>query len=503
MIKNIIEELLGFALKNELIFTQDVPYCRNLIMDALDIDVPAEGYSAFAPKESEPQRTAFKYLEAICDYAAEKGIIKTNTQTFRELFSAKIMGLISLPPSTLESIFNEKSKNEGVAAATTWFYNYCRANNYIQVDAIEKNIAFTAPSQYGDLDITINLSKPEKDPKDIAAAKLLPQTGYPACLLCVENTGHPGNASHPARQNHRMLPITIGGKPWHMQYSPYLYYNEHCIALNDEHVPMKISRETFEKLLDFVENLPHYFIGSNADLPIVGGSILSHDHFQGGGYVFPMDKAPCAHELTLKKYPQIKCELAAWPMTCIRLDSADREALVNAADEILAFWRGYSDDEAGVLAYTDQPHNTITPIARKTEGGYRMSLVLRNNRTDEDNPLGIFHPHSDLHHIKKENIGLIEVMGLFILPGRLKTELKAVENALCGMGSMEDVADIHKPWFDYISKKYGKLSAEEAEKAVRAELSIKCARVLFDAGVYKLNEEGFNAFMRFWNALNA
>ncbi|MGI5898792.1 MAG: UDP-glucose--hexose-1-phosphate uridylyltransferase [Christensenellales bacterium] len=494
-----LEELLGFAINSGLIFREDVPYCRNLLLDVLKISEPFPGYNLFEPSENEKRETAKAYLDILCGYAVNEGLTSGDVRSL-ELFSARIMGCLTLPPSSVQSIFNQKVIEGGKSAATDWFYGYSRKSNYIQVDAIAKNIEFEAPSPYGEIKVTINLSKPEYDLKLIEAAAKKTQGDYPKCALCVENTGNAGDAIHAPRQNHRMIPITLGGENWHLQYSPYLYYNEHCIALSDQHTPMKIDRDAFVKLLDFVDFLPHYFIGSNSDLPLMSGSIISHIHFQGGRYHFPMDKAPDEIPLSYED-EKVAAALVKWPMTCIRLRSKCREALTNAADRVLIAWQGHSDKSADIIAETDQPHNTLTPIARMGAGDYILNLVLRNNRMSEEHPTGIFHPHQDLHHIKKENIGLIEVMGLFILPGRLKSELKILEDILCGKAEISSCPELHMRWLLEIIDKHGKVTSCEAEGVIRNELAKVCRQILEDAGVYKDSPEGRAAFMRFWETI--
>ena len=493
-----VEELLGFALGNGLIFKEDVPFCRNLLMDTLGIDAPADGYSLFTPKETEARETAGFYLMRLCNYAANKGKIQNDLRS-RELFSARIMGCVTISPSAVQSIFSQKAKDEGIAAATDWFYNYSRKSNYIQVDAINQNIIYPVETKYGELLVTINLSKPEYDAKAIAAGAKKAASGYPRCALCVENTGNAGDFSHAPRQNHRMIPIILGDENWHLQYSPYLYYGEHCIALNDEHTPMRIDKRTFTKLLDFVDIFPHYFIGSNSDLPIMSGSIMGHIHFQGGKYRFPMDIAPDEMQLRTKD-ADVSAALVKWPMTCIRLKSKNRDKLIEMSDDILAAWIGHSDEKANIIAFTDNRHNTATPIARKDGDEYVLSLVLRNNRTSDEFPDGIFHPHAHLHHIKKENIGLIEVMGLFILPGRLVRELDVIGRILCGEASMVDCPQVHGDWVTEMMKKHGVLKTDETKAAIKTEMAKICENILEDAGVYKTTADGRAAFMRFWNS---
>ena len=443
-------------------------------------------------------------LTDINDFAFENGLIPDNGVTQRDLFDAKIMGLLTPRPSEVIAKFRELYK-EDPAKATDWYYAFSRATDYIRTYRIKKDLKWDVPSVYGDIDITINLSKPEKDPKAIAAAKNLPQSSYPKCALCPENEGYAGNLRAAARQNHRIIPITIANEPWKFQYSPYVYYNEHCIALSDEHSPMQIERDTFRRLLDFEEIFPHYFIGSNADLPIVGGSILSHNHFQGGHYTFAMEKAPVEKEITFKGFEDIKAGIVKWPMSVIRISGTDKERLVELADKILVAWRGYTDEAAFVYAETDgEPHNTITPIARRRDGAFELDLVLRNNITTEEHPLGVYHPHAELHNIKKENIGLIEVMGLAVLPARLKAEMETLEEVIlsgASVSSNETVAK-HADWFDKFKANYT-FTKENTAEILRAEIGKTFVCVLEDAGVYKCTEEGRAAFLRFIDALNA
>ncbi len=493
-----ILHLVDFAVAKGLVEPIDRAYALNRLLEIMQMDAPEAGVSAPA---GIPE-TATADLEVLCDDACARGVIADSAER-RDLFCARLMGALTPSPAEVRARFFRLYREQGPAAATEDFYQLCRAADYIRVDRIAKNARFFEDTPCGRLEITINLSKPEKDPRDIAAQRAAKQTGYPKCMLCPENPGYAGRIGFPARQNHRIIPLTLGGKPWYLQYSPYLYYNEHCIVLNAEHVPMRISRDTFVRLCDFVDQFPHYMLGSNADLPIVGGSILSHDHFQGGNYRFPMDAA-AAHIPLISPNPAVSAHVADWPMTCIVLESADRGALIDLSDRVLTAWRGYSDPSCGILAETDAPHNTITPILRRENGQYRMQLVLRNNRTSAEHPLGIFHPHADLHHIKKENIGLIEVMGLFILPGRLLTELKALEAYLTGETPLEEqpAADSplykHYGWVREIAAQTGtNLSAGAASAAIRHALGVKCARVLADAGVYKQTPEGEAGLMRF------
>ena len=503
-LENTLRRLVRFALANGLIEEADCHVAYNALLDLLHLDAPLPPEDA--GDEPIPE-TATPMLTALCDEAVSRGIIE-DTATRRDLFSTRVMGVFMPRPSELIRHFNAIYEAHGPQAATDWFYALCRKSDYIRVDAIARNIRFFAPSEYGELEITINLSKPEKDPRDIAALLTRKSNAdYPKCMLCPENEGYAGRLDFPARQTLRTVPITLGGKPWHMQYSPYLYYDQHCIVFNDSHIPMKISRGTFERLLEFVTLFPHYFIGSNADLPIVGGSILNHDHFQGGCYHFPMEKAPAYATCSHPDAPDVRCELVEWPLSTLRLHSSNPHALVELADRVLESWRAYSDERVDVLSHSgDTPHNTITPIARREGEGYVLDLVLRNNRTTPEYPLGIFHPHADLHHIKKENIGLIEVMGLFILPGRLSKELAALEEVLCGKRTLDQIRvdeklSAHLTWLKALIDAYGcALDAGRAQEVVRSELTKKCARVLYDAGVFKLDETGKAAMARFLRA---
>jgi len=506
MMKNLtdyLHELLDFAEDKKLIEAEDREYSLNRLMEILMMDAP-EGER---PARRETPETATAILEGIMDLAAANGVFPDSGEQ-RDLFSAKLMGALTPHPLTVRERFFALRDKQGPEAATTYFYDLCRHADYIRVDRIAKNVRFFRDTDCGELEVTINLSKPEKDPRDIAAQRNAKATGYPRCMLCVENPGYAGRIGFPARQNHRVIPVELGGNPWYLQYSPYSYYDEHCIVFNREHVPMKISHDSFVRLFDFVEQYPHYFLGSNADLPIVGGSILSHDHFQGGGYTFPMDragvriplKAPCGG---------VEAWVSDWPMTCIVLKGECREDVIALADQMLEAWRGYSDPECGIYAETDgEPHNTITPVARMEDGKYKLYLVLRNNLTTDEHPLGVFHPHAGLHHIKKENIGLIEVMGLFILPGRLVNELAGLEKYLTGEVEIDCVPEADSPlekhyeWVREIASAKGtQLSADEAKEALRDALGQKCALVLKDAGVYKQDENGDAGVMRFLNRL--
>ena len=440
-------------------------------------------------------------MKDLLDWAVENGRIEDDT-TSRDLFDTELMGRLTPRPSQVIRAFRTRYE-ESPEAATDWYYQFSQDTDYILRYRIAKDVKWVAPTPYGDLDITINLSKPEKDPRAIAAAKTAPQGGYPKCQLCRENEGYAGRMNHPARQNHRIIPITIDGKDWFFQYSPYVYYNEHCIVFNGQHVPMKIDRSAFRKLLDFVKQFPHYFVGSNADLPIVGGSILSHDHFQGGRYTFAMEKAPVEKAVSFPGFEDIECGIVKWPMSVIRLRSADDDRLVDLAEKILTTWRGYTDEAAFIFAETDgEPHNTITPIARMRDGKFELDLVLRDNITTEEYPLGVYHPHQELHHIKKENIGLIEVMGLAVLPSRLKGELADLADAFVeGRDIRADEAlEKHNHWAEELKTRYT-FTKENAMDILQKEVGVVFATVLEHAGVYKCTDEGRTAFLRFINSM--
>ncbi len=492
---NLISDLVDYALSHELIEECDKVYAANRILEKLDV-------SDYAPEAHEPVTDLEEILKGICDYAVEQGLCEDSV-VYRDLFDTAVMGQITPRPSEVIGKFNELYKSSP-ETATDYFYKLALDSDYIRTYRVKKDLKWKTPSEYGDIDITVNLSKPEKDPKAIAAAKLLPQSGYPKCLLCHENEGYAGNAGKPARQTLRQIPMTMAGKQWYLQYSPYVYYNEHCIALSGEHTPMKIDRSTFVKLLDFVELFPHYFLGSNADLPIVGGSILSHDHMQGGHYTFAMECAPIEEKIQFEGFDNVSSGIVKWPMSVIRLRSQDKESLVELADKILLAWRGYSDEEAFVFAETEgEPHNTVTPIARTADGMLELDLVLRNNITTEEHPLGVFHPHEKLHNIKKENIGLIEVMGLAVLPSRLKSEIEILCDAILNGKRIADIPEIekHAEWFAEFAHNYS-FTKENVKEIIESEIGKTFVKVLEDAGVYKRTPEGKKAFMRFVNHVN-
>lgn len=438
-------------------------------------------------------------LTHLLDGAFEKGILKENSVVYRDLFDTKIMSVLLPRPSEVIARFRELY-GQSPEAATDYYYKFSGDTDYIRRYRIRRDMKWETATEYGDLTITINLSKPEKDPKAIAAAKLMKQGGYPKCLLCRENEGYAGRLNHPARQNHRIIPIQINGEQWGFQYSPYVYYNEHCIVFNGQHVPMKIDHATFCKLFDFVKQFPHYILGSNADLPIVGGSILTHDHFQGGNHEFPMAKAPVEKEFTVPDFEDVHAGIVKWPMSVIRLSAQEPDRIIALADRILAAWRGYTDEEAFIYAETDgEKHNTITPIARKKGNDYELDLVLRNNITTPEHPLGVYHPHAELHHIKKENIGLIEVMGLAVLPARLKTEMEELKQAILAGSDLRATQTLssHAAWAEAFLKKYKKVDESNIEDILQKEIGLVFMQVLTDAGVYKRSEEGIKAFERF------
>ena len=492
MIDNAISKLATYALRTGLIEECDYTWAINSILDVLKLDSYTDPNQDWGEIELAP------VLEELMDDAHARGVLTESSVVYRDLFDTELMGRLTPRPALVTNLF-QKLYEKDPKKATDWYYKFSQDTNYIRRDRIAKDMQWKAPTEYGELDITINLSKPEKDPKAIAAAKNLPASAYPRCQLCAENEGYAGRINHPARQNHRIVPITINGSPWFLQYSPYVYYNEHCICLNSEHTPMKIDRACFAKLLDFVGQFPHYFVGSNADLPIVGGSILAHDHFQGGRYTFAMERAPVETPVTIRGFEDVEAGIVKWPMSVVRAASKDRSRLIALADKLLTSWRGYTDEAAVILAETGgEPHNTITPIARMRNGKFELDLVLRNNLTTEEHPLGLYHPHAELHHIKKENIGLIEVMGLAVLPARLKEELAAVADALASgfdLRSSELTAK-HADWAEGFAKGYT-ITRDNALDIVQKETGLVFAQVLEHAGVYKRTPEGKEAFLRF------
>ncbi len=496
MIDAAISKLATYALRTGLIEECEYSWAINTILDVLKLD------SYTDPGQSWGEIKLSSVLDELLDDARARGVLKENSVVYRDLFDTELMGRLTPRPAQVIQKF-QTLYTQSPQKATSWYYQFSQDTNYIRRDRIAKDMQWTAPTEYGDLDITINLSKPEKDPKAIAAARDLPASNYPRCQLCAENEGYAGRVNHPARQNHRIVPITINGSPWFLQYSPYVYYNEHCICLNQEHIPMKIDRACFGKLLDFVRQFPHYFVGSNADLPIVGGSILAHDHFQGGQYTFAMERAPIETPFTFPGFEDVQAGIVKWPMSVIRIRCEDSQRLVELADKILLAWRGYTDEAAIVLAETDGvPHNTITPIARMREGQFELDLVLRNNLTTEEHPLGLYHPHAELHHIKKENIGLIEVMGLAVLPARLKTELAAVAETLAAQGDLRasELTEKHAQWAEDFRSRYT-ITPDNALEIVQKETGLVFAQVLEHAGVYKRTPQGKDAFLRFLGTL--
>ena len=489
MINQAIADLVEYALDTGLVEEADRVWAVNGLLEDLGLSDWEEVPGRARPLE--------EILGEILDWAVAQGRIEDGT-TSRDLFDTKLMGRLTPRPSQVRAAFAEKYARSP-EEATDWYYQFSQNTDYIRRYRVARDQKWIARTDYGDLDITINLSKPEKDPRAIAAARSAPQGGYPKCLLCRENEGYAGRMNHPARQNHRLIPVTIDGKDWFFQYSPYVYYNEHCIVFNGQHVPMKIDRSAFRKLLDFVKQFPHYFVGSNADLPIVGGSILSHDHFQGGRHVFAMEKAPVERAVSFPGFADVEAGIVRWPLSVIRLRCGDDNRLVDLAEKILTAWRGYTDEQAVIYAHTDgQPHNTITPIARMREGLYELDLVLRNNLTTPEYPLGLYHPHPELHHIKKENIGLIEVMGLAVLPARLKGELAELADALvqgADLRSSETLAK-HADWAEELKTRYT-FTVENVTDILQSEVGAVFAQVLEHAGVYKCTPEGRAAFQRF------
>lgn len=501
MIDTYIRKLVLYGVITGLVPEEDVIYTTNRLLELFGLDELEDTDTNVTMEVDELEEV----LGGMLDYACEKGLIEENSVVYRDLFDTKIMSLLMPRPSEVICKFHDLYEEESPEAATDYYYKLSRDSDYIRRYRVCKDMKWVAPTQYGDLDITINLSKPEKDPKAIAAAKLAKQSGYPKCLLCMENEGYAGRINHPARQNHRIIPVTINGSRWGFQYSPYVYYNEHCIVFNSQHVPMKIERATFCKLFDFVKQFPHYFVGSNADLPIVGGSILSHDHFQGGHYEFAMAKAPVEESFEIKGFEDVEAGIVKWPMSVIRLSGRDTDRIIALADVILGKWREYTDEEAFIYAYTDgEPHNTITPIARKRGDKFELDLVLRNNITTEEHPLGVYHPHAKLHHIKKENIGLIEVMGLAVLPARLKTEIAELKKAMLAGDDLraDEALAKHADWVEEFSPKYDRIDASNIDGIIEREIGQVFMEVLEDAGVYKRTEEGRKGFHRFIDSLN-
>ena len=488
-----IKKLVTYGLDKKLIEPEDKTYTINQYLEVFRLDEYDD------PDITGEEIVLPEILDRLTDAAYDRYIIKSDDIVTRDLFDTKLMGIMTPKPSQVIKEFRTYYE-ESPKKATEFFYEFSHDTNYIRRDRVKKDMKWKVNSPYGDIDITINLSKPEKDPKAIAAAKNAKQSSYPKCQLCMENEGYAGRINHPARQNHRIMPIEINGGKWGFQYSPYVYYNEHCIVFNGQHVPMKIDRAAFTKLFDFVKQFPHYFLGSNADLPIVGGSILTHDHFQGGHYEFAMERAEIEKEFTIPGYEDVKAGIVHWPLSVIRIQSKDEKRLIDLADHILKKWRGYTDEEAYIFAETEgEPHNTITPIARKKGDMYELDLTLRNNITTEECPLGLYHPHNEYHHIKKENIGLIEVMGLAVLPSRLKAEMEHLSQCLIkgeDIVSKEDLKK-HAAWVEEIKEKYTDINEGNVMDILKEEIGQVFVKVLEDAGVYKYNEEGRKAFDRF------
>lgn len=488
-----INQLINYGLENQMISLYDVDYSINMLLDLFKLDC--------FERTTVEKIDYYLLIEDMLDYAVKVGLIEDNI-TERDLFDTKIMNCIMPRPSEVVNKFYQLY-DENKQKATQYFYDLSIHSNYIRKARTDKNIKFSHYYKYGDIQISINLSKPEKDPKEIAKAKLAKSTGYPKCLLCKENVGYAGNMNHPARQTHRIIPLDLNGKTYNFQYSPYVYYNEHCIIFNNEHVPMVINRQTFENLFTFIEKFPHYMIGSNADLPIVGGSILTHDHYQGGRHRFPMQDASVIKEIEIKGYENIKVQMLNWPLSTLRLTADDKEVLVDLSDKILNHWINYDDVSCDILSHTnDVRHNTVTPIARMDNNRYQIDIVLRNNRTNDEHPLGIFHPHAKHHHIKKENIGLIEVMGLAVLPARLKDELECLKLCLLKKKCIDDLESLkkHKEWFEYLQTL--EFDEQSIDEFIEKEVTKKFVSVLENAGVYKINQKGIEGFTRFVDSLS-
>ena len=496
MIYDVLQELINYGIKNNLIEKEDEIVVRNQLIDTIGLE------SWENPEKISETRSIQKILDDIIEYSCKNGIIP-ETNASKDLFDTKIMGIFTPLPSSVRKKFYSEYENSP-KNATEWYYKFSKDVNYVRSERIEKDIKWKYNCEYGELDITINMSKPEKDPRDIANAKKSKAVNYPKCQLCLENEGYAGRSNHPARQNLRPVPVEVLGKEWYLQYSPYGYYNEHCILFNKEHTPMVIDKDVFGKLFDFVEKFPHYFIGSNADLPIVGGSILTHEHFQGGNYTFAMAKAPVEYEFKLDNYPDVKSGIVKWPMSVIILSSENRQSLEKASAEILEIWRKYTDADVSIYAETDgEPHNTITPIARKKGDIFEIDLVLRNNLTTEERPFGLYHPNESLHHIKKENIGLIEVMGLAVLPSRLSSELEELRKAMLECKNIYQIDSLkhHAEWADEVKAKHPEFNEANSKEIIETETGLVFKKVLEDSGVFKRNEEGKKAFIKFTETL--
>ncbi len=491
MVDQAIKELVQYGLDKGLLLAEDEIYARNQILDVLNMD-------EYEDMEITGSRSLEEILMELLDYACEQGLIEDSI-VYRDLFDTRLMNCLMPRPSEVTAKFWDAYKTSP-ETATDYFYQLSQDSDYIRRYRVCKDMKWVTSTKYGDLDITINLSKPEKDPKAIAAAKLAKQSGYPKCLLCMDNVGYAGRTNHPARNNHRIIPITVNDSQWGFQYSPYVYYNEHCIVFNGQHVPMKIEKQTFIKLFDFVKLFPHYFLGSNADLPIVGGSILTHDHFQGGHYTFAMAKAPMEAGFKIQGFEDVEAGIVKWPMSVLRLRAKDSDRLIELGAKVLDAWRGYTDEDAFIFAETDgEPHNTITPIARKNGDMFELDLVLRNNITTEEFPLGVYHPHQELHHIKKENIGLIEVMGLAVLPSRLKNELAVLGEYIVEKKEIrsDEMLEKHADWVEEFLPKYDLITRDNIQQILQEEVGLVFEKVLEDAGVYKCTPEGRAAFTRF------
>ncbi|MDE6851605.1 MAG: UDP-glucose--hexose-1-phosphate uridylyltransferase [Lachnospiraceae bacterium] len=496
-VNELVKGLLEYGVKTGLVDPRDRIYTLNRILEVMQLDSYEE------PQTKLQEMPLEEILAGLMDDAYDRGVLQENSVAYRDLFDTKLMAAMVPAPHQVIQEFQAKYQ-QSASEATDWYYGFSCDTDYIRRYRIARDMKWKAETEYGTLDVTINLSKPEKDPKAIAAAKNAPQSAYPKCQLCMENEGYAGRLNHPARQNHRIIPITIDGAEWGFQYSPYVYYNEHCIVFNSQHTPMKIDEAAFRKLLDFIRQFPHYFVGSNADLPIVGGSILSHEHFQGGHYEFAMERAGIKEKISIHGYEEIEAGIVNWPMSVIRICHEDSEKLVQAASHILDTWRGYTDEKAFVFAETDgEPHNTITPIARMRDGRYELDLVLRNNITTEEFPLGVYHPHQELHHIKKENIGLIEVMGLAVLPARLKGEMKRLAEYIVEGKDIRSDEELekHADWVETFIQKYDDMNAENVDQILQDEIGIVFKQVLEHAGVYKNDDTGMENFLRFIDSL--
>lgn len=496
MVSEAIKKLVEYGIRTGLVPECERVYTTNILLDVM-------GQDSYEDVETDLENIELEeVLKELLDEAVKCGIIEDSI-TDRDLFDTKLMNCLMPRPAQVQQEF-AKRYQISPEEATAYFYKLSQDSDYIRRYRVKKDMKWTVESQYGEIDITINLSKPEKDPKAIAAAKLAKASSYPKCLLCMENEGYAGRINHPARENHRIIPITINGQKWGFQYSPYVYYNEHCIVFNGKHVPMKIEKETFIKLFDFVKLFPHYFLGSNADLPIVGGSILSHDHFQGGHYTFAMEKAPIEKEVVIPGYEDVEAGIVKWPLSVIRLRSEQAERVIELADHILSCWRGYTDEDAMIFAQTDgEMHNTITPIARMRDGKYELDLTLRNNLTTKEHPLGLYHPHAQYHNIKKENIGLIEVMGLAVLPARLKEEMEILGDYLVEGKEIRENEKIekHADWVECFLPSYEKITKKNVTEILKKEIGNTFVHVLEDAGVYKCTPEGRDAFLKFIHIL--